>query len=271
MTDEREFYAATVQEALEKAAEELGLPPDGLTHRVLDEGNTGFLGIGARDARIVVETPAGDAPVEEPREPLPAESEVSDAPEPEPQAAEPPEAEPSETAEPPPSSTLSEVYGDSSEEEQPEAPEALLEEVRVLVSSILDAMGFDAGIEVYDAGGFIAADIAPDNTALFIGQKGETIDALQYLVNVAAFREQPFFKRVVLDAEGYRQRRVEALQGMAHRTARRAVRERRTVEMPPMNSSERRVVHLYLSENPGVSTESEGTGDNRRVKVSPTS
>jgi spoIIIJ-associated protein len=76
---------------------------------------------------------------------------------------------------------------------------------------------------------------------------------------------------VVLDAEGYRQRRVEALHGMAHRTARRVVRERRTVEMPPMNSSERRVVHLFLSENPGVSTESEGSGDNRRVKVSPTS
>ena len=85
----------------------------------------------------------------------------------------------------------------------------------------------------------------------------------------SAFRERPFFKRIVLDAEGYRQRRVEAIQGMAHRTARRAVRERRTVEMPPMNSAERRVVHLYLSENPKVTTESEGSGDNRRVKVSP--
>jgi spoIIIJ-associated protein len=138
------------------------------------------------------------------------------------------------------------------------------------VTSILEAMDFEARVEVYDAGGFIAADVAPDNTGLFIGQKGETIDALQYLVNVAAFRDRPFFKRVVLDAEGYRQRRVEALQGMAHRTARRAVRERRTVELPPMNSSERRVVHLYLSDNPGVSTESEGSGDNRRVKVSPT-
>jgi spoIIIJ-associated protein len=131
-------------------------------------------------------------------------------------------------------------------------------------------MGFEARIEVYDAGGFIAADVATDNTALFIGQKGETIDALQYLINVAAFRERRFFKRVVLDAEGYRQRRVEAIQGMAHRTARRAVRERRTVEMPPMNSSERRVVHLFLSDYPSVTTESEGTGDNRRVKVSPT-
>ena len=168
------------------------------------------------------------------------------------------------------SSTLSEVYGEQTESEQVEAPEELLEEIRTLVSSVLDAMGFEARVEVYDAGGFIAADVAPDNTALFIGQKGETIDALQYLVNVSAFRERPYFKRIVLDAEGYRQRRVEAIQGMAHRTARRAVREQRTVEMPPMNSSERRVVHLFLSENPGVTTQSEGSGDSRRVKVSPT-
>ena len=97
-------------------------------------------------------------------------------------------------------------------------------------------MDFDARVEVYDAGGFIAVDVASEDTALFIGQKGETIDALQYLVNVAAFKERAFFKRIVLDAEGYRQRRVEAIQGMAHRTARRAVREHRTVEMPPMNS-----------------------------------
>ena len=102
-----------------------------------------------------------------------------------------PASERSETAG---SSTLSEVYGERSESEQVEAPEELLDEIRVLVSSVLDAMGFEARVEVYDAGGFIAADVAPDNTALFIGQKGETIDALQYLVNLSAFRERPYFK-----------------------------------------------------------------------------
>jgi spoIIIJ-associated protein len=258
MTESNEFYASTIDEAVEKAALELGLSAEEVSYRVLDEGNSGFLGIGARDARIVVEVPAqhssGDQ--DEPPETTPAENVVVGEPA-------------SERSENAGSSTLSEVYGDGSESEQVEAPEELLDEIRVLVSSVLDAMGFEARVEVYDAGGFIAADVAPDNTALFIGQKGETIDALQYLVNLSAFRERPFFKRVVLDAEGYRQRRVEAIQGMAHRTARRAVRERRTVEMPPMNSAERRVVHLFLSENPGVTTESEGSGDNRRVKVSP--
>src|SRR5215208_7736257 len=261
MTDSIEFYASTVDEAVEKAALELGLSPAEVSYRVLDEGNSGFLGIGARDARIIVEDPdlhtSGD--VAEPQIATPVEN----------VAVNEPGSDSSEDAGNTGSSTLSEVYGESSESEQVEAPDELLVEIRSLVSSVLDAMGFEARVEVYDAGGFIAADVAPDNTALFIGQKGETIDALQYLVNVATFRERPFFKRVVLDAEGYRQRRVEAIQGMAHRTARRAVRERRTVEMPPMNSSERRVVHLFLSDNPGVTTESEGSSDNRRVKVSP--
>jgi spoIIIJ-associated protein len=258
MTDRMEFYASTIDEAVEKAALELGVSSKEVSYRVVDEGNSGFLGIGARDARIVVEAPAPHASDEQdPPYTSNVETEVLDEP----------ESRPSEDTG---SSSLSEVYGEQSESEQVEAPEELLGEIRTLVSSILDAMGFEARVEVYDAGGFVAVDVAPDNTALFIGQKGETIDALQYLVNVSAFRDRPFFKRVVLDAEGYRQRRVEAIQGMAHRTARRAVRERRTVEMPPMNSSERRVVHLFLSDNPGVTTESQGSGDNRRVKVSPT-
>jgi spoIIIJ-associated protein len=257
MTEEREFYAATVDEALSKAAEELGLPTQELSYSVLDEGASGFLGIGARDARILVETTVAAPEVQAEEDPLATLPDDED------------DAEPSEFDAEPGTSPLAEVYGESSDAEQDEAPEELLDEVRDLVSSILVAMDFDARVEVYDAGGFIAVDVASEDTALFIGQKGETIDALQYLVNVSAFKERSFFKRIVLDAEGYRQRRVEAIQGMAHRTARKAVRERRTVEMPPMNSSERRVVHLYLSDNPNVTTESEGTGDGRRVMVSP--
>jgi spoIIIJ-associated protein len=149
------------------------------------------------------------------------------------------------------------------------APEELLDEIRELVTSVVVAMGFEARVDVYDANGFVAVDVASDSTALFIGQKGETIDALQYLVNAAVYRKRPFVKRIVLDAEGYRQRRVEAIQGIAHRTARRAVRERRPVELPPMSPAERRIVHLFLQDNPKVTTASEGSGDNRRVKISP--
>jgi spoIIIJ-associated protein len=241
MTETREFYAATVDEAVEKASAALGLSIKELSYEVVDAGSEGFLGIGARDARIVVEVPGM----------VPANPEAD-------------EEEPAGSLE------LSEVLGEPPEAENVDVPEELLEEVRDLVTSVIDAMGFESRIDVYDAGSFVAVDVASDNTALFIGQKGETIDALQYLINAAVYRKRPFVKRIILDAEGYRQRRVEAIQGIAHRTARRAIRERRTVELPPMNPSERRIVHLFLKDNPQVTTASEGSGENRRVRISPT-
>jgi spoIIIJ-associated protein len=245
MTETREFNAATIDEAVEKASATLGLPVKDLSYEVVDPGSEGFLGIGARDARIVVEVP-GMVPAD-------------------------PEAD-VERADAPGSLELSELLGDPLEAEKnvDDIPEELLEEVRNLVTSVINAMGFESRIDVYDAGSFIAVDVASDNTALFIGQKGETIDALQYLINSAVYRKRPFVKRIILDAEGYRQRRVEAIQGIAHRTARRAIRERRTVELPPMNPSERRIVHLFLKDNPQVTTVSEGSGTNRRVRISPT-
>jgi spoIIIJ-associated protein len=266
MTERREFYAATVEEAVARAAQDLGVNEGDLSYRVVDPGNSGFLGIGARDARIEIDAPEPDpSGVELAPEP----AEVPDATDPVPASVE------TDSDVSPPSEELTtgpgltEIFGEQGEAGQEEVPQEVVDETRELVTSFLQAMGFEARVDVYDAGGYVAADVAPDNTALFIGQKGETIDALQYLVNAGVNNNRASRSRIVLDAEGYRQRRVEALQGMAHRTARKAIREDRTVELPPMNPSERRVVHLFLRDNPGVVTESEGTGDGRRVRVSP--
>jgi spoIIIJ-associated protein len=266
MTEKREFYAASVEEAVAKAATRLGLEQDALSYRVVDQGNSGFLGIGARDARIEVDAPVPTLGEEsQPVEPEPVVAETApieevavhensaerDTPEDENQPVEAADIapEPREDAE--------------------EIPRDVVDETEGRITALLDAMGFEARVEVYDAGGFVAVDVATDNTALFIGQKGETIDALQYLVNASVNRTRTSRVRIVLDAEGYRQRRVEALQGMAHRSARRALREDRPIELPPMNPAERRVVHLFLRDNPRVTTESEGDGDSRRVLVSP--
>ena len=263
MTEKREFYAASVEEAVAKAATRLGLEQDALSYRVVDQGNSGFLGIGARDARIEVDAPV-QTRAEEPTAPEPV-AEVSPIEEPAAQEnvaerdAVEDENQPGEAAD----------IAPEPQENAEEIPQDVVDETEERISALLDAMGFEARVEVYDAGGFVAVDVATDNTALFIGQKGETIDALQYLVNASVNRTRTSRVRIVLDAEGYRQRRVEALQGMAHRSARRALREDRPVELPPMNPAERRVVHLFLRDNPRVTTESEGTGDARRVLVSP--
>jgi spoIIIJ-associated protein len=258
MTEKREFYAASVEEAVAKAVARLGMNQDELSYRVVDQGNSGFLGIGARDARIEVDAPpvAGDE-----------ESSPSEAPSTEEVAVA------GETVE---AATVEEdtepVEADIAPEPREDAEELsqdAVDEAEERATALLDAMGFEARVEVYAAGGFVAVDVSTDDTALFIGQKGETIDALQYLINASVNRTRSSRVRIVLDAEGYRQRRVEALQGMAHRTARKALREDRPIELPPMNPAERRVVHLFLRDNPRVTTESEGAGDSRRVLVSP--
>ena len=262
MTEKREFYAANVEEALAKAAARLGLEQDALSYRVVDQGNSGFLGIGARDARIEVDAPVQTS-AEEPTAPEPvAEASPIEKPAVHENSAEraaEDEKQPVEAAD----------IAPEPQEDAEEIPEDVVDETEGRITALLDAMGFEARVEVYDAGGFVAVDVATDDTALFIGQKGETIDALQYLVNASVNRMRTSRVRIVLDAEGYRQRRVEALQGMAHRSARRALREDRPVELPPMNPAERRVVHLFLRDNPRVTTESEGVGDSRRVLVSP--
>ncbi len=150
-----------------------------------------------------------------------------------------------------------------------EVPDDLIIAIDEFVISLVEAMGIDATVDVYDSGEVISVDIATQETGLLIGQKGETIDASQYLLNVAIYKSWPFAKRIVVDSEGYRQRRVEAIQGMAHRTARRALRERRPLSLPPMSPAERRVVHLFLKGNSQVTTSSQGEEENRRVVVSP--
>jgi len=248
---QKEFHAATVEQALDKASTTLSIDRDELSFEVLDRGSTGFLGIGARDARILVElqgetgVPAQDKELppgshEEKQQGLPVE---------EPDGRQ-------QTAEDPHIRTV-------------EAPDDLVIAVDGFVTTLVDLMGFDATVAAYDAGDTIIVDVAMKETGLFIGQKGETIEAVQYLVNVVVYKDHPFVKRIVVDSEGYRQRRVEAIQGMAHRVARRAQREKRPLSLPPMSAAERRVVHLFLKENPDVTTSSSGEGENRKVIVSP--
>jgi spoIIIJ-associated protein len=252
MSEKQEFYASTVEDAVERAAAALGVPTDQLQFEVLDRGSTGFLGIGARDARILVEysqplAEAGGAVGEDQRFEIPGEEPIM------------PVTEQPEIVQPVEHSGV--VAAD--------VPDDLIVGVDQFMTALVDAMGLDATVDAYDAGEAVAVDVVTKETGLFIGQKGETIDAIQYLVNVAVYKNRPFLKRITVDSEGYRQRRVEAIQGMAHRTARRAIREKRPLSLPPMSAAERRVVHLFLKENPKVTTSSEGKEADRRVIVSP--
>ncbi len=264
MSDRREFFAQTVEEAVTKASATLGVDRDKLDFEVLDQGSAGFLGIGARDARIAIDHPASEGTT-----PIPVEVEPSSE-----SSVQEVSSMPEVSRGPDETFPVEEPTKATQMEGEPlvpaaEAPYELIVAVDEFMTSLVDAMGFDATVDAYDTKDAIIVDVAVKETGLFIGQKGETIDAVQYLTNVAVYKDRPFSKRLIVDAEGYRQRRIEAIQGMAHRTARRALREKRPVGLPPMSPAERRVVHLFLQDNPEVVTFSDGEEEDRRVIVSP--
>lgn len=110
-----------------------------------------------------------------------------------------------------------------------------------------------------------------DDLGLLIGKRGQTLAALQLITAMMANREQPpeNRKKVILDAQGYRERRERALESMARNAADRAKRSGREVRLEALAPRERRIVHLTLAEDPGVSTRSEGEDPERVVIVSP--
>lgn len=115
----------------------------------------------------------------------------------------------------------------------------------------------------------IFLDVIGPDLGLLIGRRGENLSQLQYLVTLLVNRRLPGFNRVILDIEGYRIRREEALIGLAERVSRQVARSRRPIALDPMPSNERRVIHIALRSSPDVVTESSGEGTMRRVMVQP--
>ena len=112
-------------------------------------------------------------------------------------------------------------------------------------------------------------DLAGEDSGLLIGRRGQTLQSLQFLVNLIVRKNFGEDVRVVLDVERYRERRENSLRDMATKVASRVVQSNRSVTLEPMSPADRRIVHTSLSEYPGVNTESSGIGDNRKVTIMP--
>lgn len=141
--------------------------------------------------------------------------------------------------------------------------------VRDLLGRVVTALGIDADVEIGEAGGQVTGTVSGGDLGLLIGRHGQTIDAIQYLANAIVHRRQPDPVEVVIDAEGYRERRRRALCGVADRAVVDVRRDGRPVPLEPMTSVERKIVHLHLKEVAGVATSSEGVEPNRHVIVLP--
>jgi spoIIIJ-associated protein len=155
------------------------------------------------------------------------------------------------------------------EEDLPDEP---AERLRALVTRVVQALGLRATVEITETDEELRATVeGDDELGLLIGKHGATIDALQHLAMRIALRGETERKQVTVDAAGYRDRRENALQRSADRAVAEALRYGRPVELEPMRSLERKVVHMYLRERTDIETHSEGDEPDRRLVVSPVS
>jgi spoIIIJ-associated protein len=144
-------------------------------------------------------------------------------------------------------------------------PEALAE----LLEEIADGLDLDVEVHVDERDGVLSGRLEGEDVGLFIGKHGQTIDAVQHLAQRIVFPEGPSSVRVVIDANGYRERRAEALRAEADDAADEALSSGGPVELDPLPPFERRIVHEYLRERGDVETHSEGNEPERYLVVTP--
>jgi spoIIIJ-associated protein len=140
-----------------------------------------------------------------------------------------------------------------------------------LLEEIVDALGLDCEVDVHEQDGVLTGVVEGEDVGLFIGRHGQTIDAVQHLAQRIVFPEGPSSVRVVIDANGYRERRADALRAEADEAADEAVETGRNVDLAPMPPFERRIVHEFLRDRGDVETHSEGTEPERYLVISPAS
>ncbi|HVA25270.1 MAG TPA: RNA-binding cell elongation regulator Jag/EloR [Chloroflexota bacterium] len=243
-----EVTGKTVDDAIAAASAKLGIPADRLDYTVVSEGSKGILGIGAEDARIKVSLQPALAPGERPPDGGYAAATV---------------------AEPPRSEARSEPATPRERQPRPkpqteDAPDVAAD----LLEDMLEKMGVDAEVEVREEDP-ITLNVIGQDLGILIGRRGETLAAVQFILNQMLNQKTGEWFGVVVDAEDYRLRREEQLRGLARRMADRARYYRQAVTLDPMPPNERRIVHMALAEQGEVETHSVGEGDDRRVVITP--
>ena len=236
-------------EAIAKGLSQLGLDRDDVSVEILERGKTGFLGIGSVPAKVKLtyEAPEEEV-VAEPAAPVVEE---------EPQAA---PAMAAVTAQEEP---VVETSTASDEVVEDEVAQAIIR----FQSGLFAQMGVEATSRVTRNEETYQVVLEGENMGALIGHRGETLDAIQQLTGYVVNRGRSHRVRIHVDAEGYRARREEALQRLAHKTATKVVKYRRNITLEAMNAYERHVIHAALQDVAGVSTYSTGTEPNRRTVV----
>jgi spoIIIJ-associated protein len=214
-----EVSAKTVEEAIERGLQQLGLTREQVETVVLNKGRSGFLGMGAEEA-VVRLTPLQSA---------------------------------------------------KNESDLPSAAKAALEEIlrRMELKAHVE-LRTDVQQEEGESGiPPVALEVDGEDLGILIGRRGETLAALQYILRLIVAHQEKARVPLTVDVEGYKQRRYGSLRELALRMAQQAVSSRQSRTLEPMPADERRIVHLALSVNPDVVTQSVGEGELRKVVIMP--
>lgn len=142
---------------------------------------------------------------------------------------------------------------------------------REVLEGILTRMDLEASVEVREDEERVVLDVTGPDAGRAIGKKGQTLDALQFLVNKIVNRFPESRRYIVVDSGDYRDRHDKNLVSMARREAKRAIDQGRTITLAPMPARDRRLIHLSLAKFPGVTTKSNGEGIGRRIQIIPSS
>ena len=303
-----EYIAANAEDAINKGLHELNVTRSEVDIEILDNGSKGIFGIGARQARVRLtikadslrasiqkdETPAPapaaapekteeepvkpakEAPVKEESQPKGAKKEAKPAAPKAPRKESKPADEAPAEKDEKPSVIIEKPESPEGSSDDPVVNEQTMQITANVVRDLLEKMHVNATIQskVGEAaddvdGRVIMIDIQGDDLSFLIGRHSEVLHSLQYITSLIVGREVGHWVPLVIDVQGYRERRERQLRQMAVRMADQVVKTGRRISLEPMSATERRIIHLALRDNKDIMTESIGEEPNRKVVIYP--
>ncbi len=255
MTVKLQYSGKTVEEAIDKACQKLGTAREDLDIKIITPGSKGFFGLGRRQAQITATPRNGgsEAAAAQGDKPLTAETGIS----------------PATNQGPTNRETRKDKRqynrGGRQEPDQPDPDE--ISEITTVIKEIIGLMGLKAEVEATVVNNRIKAVINGPDNELIIGQRGETIDAIQYLVRKIISHKYPHKLFFALDVGNYRRQRRQELEKLALELAVKVKDSGVTETIAAMNPAERRIVHLALQDDRGIRSVSMGDGLFKKIRI----
>lgn len=257
--DYTEKWGVDIEEAVRLALLDLKCSRDEVEVTVLEEPTKGFLGIGAKLAKVRVEK---IKPVVEEKKPEPkAEKKEPKHKERKSKEKKTHEKKSQDSKE---DKTVNLALDDVDKDSLNDVED---HEALTFLKDITEKMGLNLNFNAKAGDGIVYLEMNGQDSRTVIGKRGQTLDAIQYLTSLVVNKDKDKYVKVVVDAENYRAKRQKTLEQLANRLAAKVVKTKKYVRLEPMNPYERKVIHATLQKNPNITTRSEGEEPYRRVII----